>query len=76
MSQRGHYPDAVDVYQEAIDYQTAMEEEYYQIDLENCKDEYHKIHSSDPFEYPEFDYPEWWEDVYQNLESASRNEPL
>ena len=53
-----------------------MEEEYYQIDLWNCKDEYHKIHSSDPFEYPEFDYPEWWEDVYQNLESASRNEPL
>lgn len=70
------YQDAVDAYQEAIDYQTAMEEEYYQIDLWNCKDEYHKIHSSDPFEYPEFDYPEWWEDVYQNLESASRNEPL
>ena len=70
------YQDAVDAYQEAIDYQTAMEEEYYQIDLWNCKDEYHKIHSSDPFEYPEFDYPEWWEDVYQNLESASRNKPL
>ena len=67
----GHYQDAVDAYQEAIDYQTAIEEEYYQIDLGNSKKEYHKITSSEPFEYPE-----WWEDVYQNLESASRNEPL
>ncbi len=70
------YQDAVDAYQEAIDYQTAMEEEYYQIDLGNSKKEYHKITSSEPFEYPELEYPEWWEDVYQNLESASRNEPL
>ena len=72
----GHYQDAVNAYQEAIDYQTAIEEEYYQIDLGNSKKEYHKITSSEPFEYPELEYPEWWADVYQNIESASRNEPL
>ncbi len=70
----GHYQDAVEAYQKAIDYQTAIEEEYYQIDLEDFKEEYHKIYRSDSSE--PFEYPEWWEDVYQNLESASRNEPL
>ena len=60
----GRYGDAVEAYQKAIDRQRAIEEEY------NQKLDYERYDSEPP------EKPEWWAEVYQNLESASRHEPL
>ena len=59
-----NYQDAIKAYGTAINRQIAIEEEY------NRKS-YYERHDSDPPARPE-----WWAEVYQNHESASRNEPL
>ncbi len=60
----GRYQDAVEAYQKAIDRQIEIEDEYFR------KSSY-SLNYAEPLEYPE-----WWTEVNQNLESASRNEPL
>ena len=60
----GHYQDAVEAYQKAINRQMEMEDEFLRKSSDN-------LHYAEPLEYPE-----WWTEVYQNYESASRNEPL
>ena len=60
----GRYQDAVETYQKAIDCQIAIEGEY------NRKSYYERYDSEPPAGR------EWWTEVNQNLESASRNEPL
>ncbi len=60
----GRYQDAVEAYQEAINRQIEMEDEFLRKSPDN-------LHYAEPPEYPE-----WWTEVYQNYESASQNEPL
>ena len=59
-----NYQDAVKAYGTAINRQIAIEEEY------NRKSNFGRYDSDLPAR------PEWWTEVYQNHESASRNEPL
>lgn len=59
-----NYQDAVKAYGTAINRQIAIEEEY------NRKSNFERCDSDSPTR------PEWWTEVYQNHESASRNEPL
>ena len=59
-----NYQDAVKAYETAINRQIAIEEEY------NQKSYYERYDSEPP------PGREWWTKVNQNLESASRNEPL
>ena len=60
----GHYQDAVEAYQKAINRQIEIEDEFLRKSFDN-------LHYAEPLEYPE-----WWTEVNQNLDSASRNEPL
>ena len=60
----GHYQDAVEAYQKAINRQIEIEDEFLRKSSDN-------LHYAEPLEYPE-----WWTEVSQNLESASRHEPL
>ena len=60
----GRYQEAVEAYERAIDCQRAIEEEY------NQKSYYERYDSEPPAG------PEWWTEVNQNLEFASRHEPL
>ena len=60
----GHYQDAVEAYQKAINRQIEIEDEFLRKSSDN-------LHYAEPLEYPE-----WWTEVNQNLESASRHEPL
>ena len=59
-----HYQDAVEAYQKAINRQIEIEDEFLRKSSDN-------LHYAEPLEYPE-----WWTEVNQNLESASRHEPL
>ena len=60
----GCYQDAIEAYERAIDCQRAIEEEY------NQKSYYERYDSEPPAGR------EWWTEVNQNLEFASRHEPL
>ena len=60
----GHYQDAVEAYQKAINRQIEIEDEFLRKSSDN-------LHYAEPLEYPE-----WWTEVNQNLESASRHETL
>ena len=59
-----NYQDAVKAYGTAINRQIAIEEEY------DRKSNFERYDSDPPAR------PEWWTEIYQNYESASRNEPL
>ena len=60
----GRYQDAIEAYERAIDCQRAIEKEY------NQKLDYERYDSEPPAGR------EWWTEVNQNLEFASRHEPL
>ncbi len=59
----GRYQDAVEAYQKAIDRQTTVMEEHDR--------------QAFLFHIPELpEYPEWWDDVFQNREDACCHRPL
>lgn len=78
----GRYQDAVEVYEKAIDLQIAIVDAYNEAcyetetqarDIENENKRQHFLQFFMP-EPPQ--YPEWWDDIVQNRESACCHRPL